>query len=148
MDGNRIERLLRADSCTCPMLLGIFAADKLPRRLQRKRPLLLVCNTDPSHKPGQHWVVLYIGDNGYGEYFDSFGRLPETVFSRYLDRFCRHWNYNSRQLQSVLSQFCGHYCIVYCMLRSRGHGVNSIANLFTRNATVNDYLVHRFVCGK
>jgi len=31
-----------------------------------------------------------------------------------------HWSYNDIQLQSVASRFCGHYCVLYCILRSRG----------------------------
>ena len=31
---------------------GVFAADRLPND-----PCLLVCNTDPSHNPGEHWVA-------------------------------------------------------------------------------------------
>jgi len=68
---------------------GVFAADRLPND-----PCLLVCNTDPSHNPGKHWVAIYVEEEGrYGEYFDSFGRPPPVTFRRYLDRHCMHWSY-------------------------------------------------------
>ena len=137
MNGEDIERAVRR---RVRRLDGVFAADRLPNE-----PRLLVCNTDPSYRPGQHWVVIYIDDEGrHGEYFDSFGRPPS--FRRYLDRHCMHWSYNDVQLQSVSSRFCGHYCVLYCILRSRGISMRSIVCSFTRDTGFNDVLVHGFIC--
>jgi len=33
-------------------------------------PRLLVCNTDPSDKPGRHWIAVYIED-GRGDFFST-----------------------------------------------------------------------------
>ena len=117
---------------------GVFSADTLP-----DKPHLLVCNTDPSDKPGRHWVCIHVED-GCGEYFDSFGRRPTELFERYLNRHCTSWIYNDRQIQSVISKFCGHYCI--CMLRSRGVDMRKIVSSFTSDTGLNDALVHGFVC--
>ena len=59
--------------------------DEQRQRQHADKPHLLVCNTDPSDKPGQHWVCIHVED-GHGEYFDSFGRRPTTLFERYLNR--------------------------------------------------------------
>ena len=48
--------------------------------------------------------------------------------------------------QSVVSRFCGHYCVLYCILRSRGMDMCSIVSSFTRDTGFNDVLVHGFVC--
>jgi len=49
---------------------GLFNSDRLPTKA-----ILLVCNTDPSYMPGEHWIAIYVDDHGrYGEYFDSLGR--------------------------------------------------------------------------
>ena len=93
---------------------GVFSVDTLP-----SMPRLLVCNTDPSYMPGRHWICVYVKD-GRGEYFDSFGRRPNSVFERYLNRHCSSWIFNDRHLQSVASKFYGHYCIYFCLLRDRG----------------------------
>ena len=115
---------------------GVFSVDK---------PRLLVCNTDPSDKPGRHWVCIHVED-GRGEYFDSFGRRPTALYERYLNRHCSSWTFNDRQLQSVVSKFCGHYCIYYCMLRSRGVDMRKIVSSFSSDTGLNDALVHGFVC--
>ena len=72
---------------------GVFSVDTLP-----DRPRLLVANTDPSNEPGRHWVCIRIED-GRGEVFDSFGRRPNALFERYLNRHCWLWTYNDRVLR-------------------------------------------------
>jgi len=50
MNGEDIERAVRR---RVRRFDGVFAADRLPND-----PRLLVCNTDPSYRPGQQWVVI------------------------------------------------------------------------------------------
>ena len=66
MDTKKIFRVLH-QRCK-DTFLGVFACDRLPRRIPPKRPLLLVCNTHPHMKPGEHWVVIFIGENSTGVY--------------------------------------------------------------------------------
>jgi len=139
MNSDEIERFL---SRRLTDFDGVFSIDTLP-----DRPRLLVCNTDPSDKPGRHWVAIYVDDDGNrGEFFDSFGRRPDDVFERYMNRHCSSWIFNDRQLQSVTSKFCGHYCIYYCMLCSRGIDMRRIVRSLSSDTGLNDALVHRFVC--
>ena len=138
MNTEEIDRVLRR---TCAENFdGVFSADNLP-----EKPRLLVVNTDPASQPGRHWVCICV-ENGRGEYFDSFGPPPTAHFERYLNRHCSSWTFNQRQLQSVISRFCGHYCIYYCMLRCRGLDMPKIVSSFTADTALNDVLVHRFVC--
>ena len=138
MNTDEIDRVLKR---TCEEDFdGVFSADNLP-----EKPRLLVVNTDPADRPGRHWVCMSVRD-GYGEYFDSFGQPPTADFERYLKRHCSSWTFNDRQLQSVISRFCGHYCIYYCMLRSRGLDMPKIVSSFTTDTALNDVLVHSFAC--
>jgi len=137
MNSEEIECILRRHVVDFD---GVFSVDTLP-----KHPHILVCNIDPSDKPGRHWVCIFV-ENGRGEYFDSFGRRPNAAFERYLNKHCSYWIYNNRQLQSVISKFCGHYCIYYCMLRSRDVTMRRIVSSLTTDTALNDALVHRFVC--
>ena len=67
--------------------------------------------------PGEHWVAIYVDDDRrYGEYFDSLGRAPTRLFERYMNEHCREWTYNRKQLQSIISRFCGHYCACFGFL--------------------------------
>jgi len=119
---------------------GVYSIDTLP-----DRPRLLVCNTDPSHRPGRHWICICV-ENGTGEYFDSLGRPPSDVLRHYMNIMCEQWTFNARQLQSIVSRFCGHYCIYYCLLRSRGITMSEIVASFSNDTGFNDSMMHAFVC--
>jgi hypothetical protein len=134
-----IERLLRNQ----PNFQGVFSSDTLPTN-----PRLLVCNTDPASKPGEHWIAIYVDKNGRGEYFDSFGRPPNKHFERYMNSRCSVWTFNKKRLQSVISGFCGYYCCLYVVLRCRGHDMTKIVGMFTNDTGYNDWLVHRIICNK
>ena len=46
---------------------GVIACDRLPTK-----PRLLVCNTDKSDEPGEHWIAIYGDDDGrYRQYIHS-----------------------------------------------------------------------------
>jgi len=109
------------------------------------RPRLLVCNIDPSHSPGRHWICMCV-ENGTGEYFNSFSRPPSDVLRHYMNIMCEHWTFNVRQLQSIVSRFCGHCCIYYCLLRSGGITMSEIVTSFSNNTGFNDSMMHAFVC--
>ena len=116
---------------------GVFSSDRLP-----PNPRMLVSNTHPSDMPGEHWVVIYISDNGdYGEFFDSFGRPPTIDFNNYMNKHCSKWTYNRNQLQSIASNFCGLFCACYCILRSRNVDMNRFVSHFTNDTGLNDLLV-------
>ena len=84
--------------------------------------------------------------DGHREYFDSFGRWPTVHSEHNMERHCSSWMFNRRQLQSVMSRFCRHYCIYYCMLRSRCVDMFEIVNSLTVDTGLNDVLVHIFAC--
>ena len=67
--------------------------------------------------------------------YDSEGLRIRTVKNVYMTLW-----------QSVISRFCEHYCIYYCMLRSRGIDMPKIVSSFTADTALNDVLVHGFVC--
>jgi len=137
MNSDEIDRFLRARVRDFD---GVFSIDTLPGD-----PRLLVCNTHPFNKPGRHWIAIYIRD-GRGEFFDSFGRRPNIDFERYTNRHCMSWNFNDRQLQSIISKFCRHYCIYFCIRRTSGIDMRKIVRSFTSNTGLNDVLVHAYVC--
>jgi hypothetical protein len=108
--------------------------------------MLMVVNTDPSHKPGEHWTAIYLGTGGYGEFFDSLGQPPNKTVEKYMNRECLHWIRSSKQLQSIISRFCGLYVVFYACYRSIGFDLNTITSWFTNDTMLNCMLVHEFVC--
>ena len=141
MDSDVIDRVLRKN---CTIYRGVFACDKLPD--VDARPSAIVVNTDPARRPGRHWICIYFDGDGHGEYFDSFGVGPKREFERYMDKNCIAWTINKKRMQSIVSRFCGHYCIWYCIMKSRNVSLNELSNSMSDDTGLNDFLVHRFAC--
>jgi hypothetical protein len=116
-------------------VLGVFPADCLPSRekilhtLQHFTLCCFVVNTDPSTRPGKHWVAFVAFSVRVGcfklEYFDSYG-LPLTLYtdlhascirSQFLPLICV---VNTISLQDFTSSVCGHYCLLFAHLRAMG----------------------------
>ena len=114
----QIDHILRL---TVPCFKGVYSSDQLPEDTEDYGlPWCLVSNTDCSHKSGQHWVSIYFDSQGFGHYFDSYGKMPTKVaWLNYLKRKSRngHWSMQRRVIQGLFSPFCGHYAILYLLLR-------------------------------
>lgn len=137
MDNWSIELLLKSFPC----YQGVYALNKIPKL--KKLPCAIIINTDPSSKPGQHWVSVMIDEEGNGEYFDSFGVQPYLKeIIHYLDNSCSNgWCYNPIALQSTFSTTCGHYCVLYVMLRCLGYTYDEYINKFSCNTLENDSIM-------
>jgi hypothetical protein len=65
-----------------------------------------------------------------------------------MNEHCCKWIFNQRQVQSIISSFCGFYCGTFCLLICRGLDMNDIVSMFTNDTDFNDSLVHSFVYNK
>ena len=144
MDTSQLQRILRYHLKS--VFYGVCAEDELPN--SSLRPLATIVNTDPSNLPGTHWTCIYLFNNGMGEFFESFGRKPDTPVIRYLNRQASvGWVYNKRRLQGLLSTICGAYCLQYLEIRNRDRRsmMKTIVNrIFPyEDSRENDRLVHQ-----
>jgi len=153
-----LERLLAQAVSSRMKILGVFSADMLPfvneisqqccgkptsssssssSGSSKSTSSCCCCcfavNTDPSHRPGKHWV-LFIGcrtasananEAFHLEYFDSYG-MPMELYRDLYDS-CLHKGllplikqYNTVMLQDVKTSVCGHYCVLFANLRASG----------------------------
>lgn len=135
---------MRTDQHVAPFFEGVYAADTLPRHVH-KRPALLIANTDPISREGQHWVAFYIGEHGEGEFWDSYGFPPLVSHHRkFLNRLCKKWTFNHTSLQAIDSQVCGEYCVLYLVHRAHGHSLHDfVKKLFCSHPEKNDLTVRR-----
>ena len=131
MNTKEITDYFNRDTECSKMFYRVYPADKLANLCSLQA--LIVFNTDTSCKRGEHWVVFYVVKNRRGEYFDSFGRCPFEHFKIFLDVNCVEWLWNERQIQSIISKFCGHYYIFYWLYRSRELDVRKIVRMFTKD---------------
>jgi hypothetical protein len=96
MNTQQIEHASKTSKKFC----GVFPADQLPKSLSTF-PCGFVVNTDPSTKPGTHWVVFYFPTYNTGEFFDSYGQPPEHYNESFKTYFKPYeWKHNTQKLQS------------------------------------------------
>ena len=92
---------------------GIYSSDTLKDIVEK--PELIICNTDPSDKPGEHWVLFFFRDKSV-DFFDSLGRdinYYGSVFIDFIANFTRSYKQCIKRTQPVESDLCGQYCLYY-----------------------------------
>lgn len=140
---NSLE-ILRALALIPDHTIGVYPSDMIPETWQI--PAALVFNTDNSKKSGTHWVAAYVDRESSGYYFDSYGLkpyIPDHVMR--LRKNCKTLRYNDHQLQSVSSDVCGHFCVMFLYYMACGLGFREFLKLFTLDLHKNDLVVEEFV---
>lgn len=95
----------------------------LPKKLKANRAYIInlddeVCEDTGIPSGGTHWtafqVMEYPNGKKQGMYFDSYGVAPpEIVKERIMDSFKLKVPYNTKDIQSLMNQACGWYCLAY-----------------------------------
>lgn len=119
MDSRQICTVLSCNENTAKYFSGVHSVDHLKHI--HKKPKLLICNTDPSDRPGQHWVLFNFHCDTV-EFFDSLGNHPKYYgdeFVKFMSRFANKCIYNARRIQPRGTSYCGHYCILYAWWRCK-----------------------------
>jgi hypothetical protein len=147
MNTLEIDYVLKTHPSTRNVFKGVYARNRLPRRLN-VHPAL-IGNTDPDDRPGIHWVALYIDVNSRGEYYDRTWRPP---FSRacvnFMNKHCTSWTYNTIRVQEEGSTVCGHYCIFYLIHRCAGKSMGDVTRTLRNPREATDIVktfVHRLI---
>lgn len=142
MNTLEIHNILSKHPATKKVFKGVFAADKLPKTILNY-PALFIANTDPSTKPGTHWIAFYFNKNREAEFFDSYGENPQKKeFLRFLNKNSISYSSNKQPLQGYFSNTCGHYCILYGLFKCENHSLKYfLKNFSKRNSLYNDKLI-------
>ena len=65
MNTNAISEYLNTDLIFRKIFYGVYPANKIPKLCSL--PVLIVCNTDSSSRPEEHWIELYVDGNYTGK---------------------------------------------------------------------------------
>jgi hypothetical protein len=143
METKDINKELKDYKC----YIGTFARDLLPKKSIIERPIALIINTDKSNKPGQHWMALFIDKNNNAEYLDSYGFSPihNEIINFLAISKVKTIQYNSQQLQSVITSTCGAYCVLFIKMRCNDLNYCKFLKLFTKNKLFNDLIVTKLI---
>ena len=77
--------------------------------------ILIICNTDPSTKPGKHWVLFFF-HNDTVTFFDSLGREMDYYGNEFINsakRFSSKYQRSLIQTQPKNTSVCGQYCLYF-----------------------------------
>lgn len=110
------------------------------------KPTAMVINTDNHKKSGAHWLAIYVDKSNNGFYFDSFGFapfIPEHI--QRLRKNCKRYRWNEKQLQSISSDVCGQFCLMFLKYMSEGMGYNAFLRNFSDDLKKNDEIARKFV---
>ena len=142
----QLEYLARGNPYLEKHFVGVFPCDKLPDKPDKSEPRAYIVNTDPEEMPGRHWIALWT-ENNKCEVMDSYALPLDTYrttgpLQAWLDK---HWKYvvhNGRTLQSLFSQSCGDYALLYLIAKARNHSMQQFVQSFDKHDYVaNDHKV-------
>jgi hypothetical protein len=113
-----------------------------------QKPALVIINTDLSSGPGEHWCVAFLNNN-ICDYFDPLGFPPQHDQYDFVPKllpFCDFIIHNKVAVQTETSSVCGHHCLYFLFLKSRGYSLcEIITNFFSSNNNKNDEAVQKFI---
>ena len=84
---------------------------------------------DDKDKSTGHWTALFKQNNQWF-YFDPFGIIYPSI----VKRFCNNKDieYNTEQIQSFQSGYCGYYCFIFLYYMNQGKTLKFIQSLFNQ----------------
>ena len=126
MNTKQLWTSLNLNEITNSYFDGIYSIDTL--KYIEKKLQLIICNTDPSHKPGKHWVFFFFGENS-ADFFDSLGTdisFYGTEFISFIEKFSKNFKQCIGRLQPNNTSVCGFYCLFYAYHKCLGKNMESI----------------------
>ena len=135
---------MAADKRTKKLFGGTLSLDEGIKILSRPGPkrVAYIINLSPSWHSGSHWVALWINGKKL-EYFCSFGLRPPVGLHKVLTSRDARYKRNKRQIQSLTTDLCGEYCMVYILSKSKRVTFRKFLNFFTKNTKVNDKILSK-----
>jgi len=142
MNTIEINRIIKNNPLLNKYYCGIYPSDLLPDN--PSKPCCFIVNTDPSHLPGKHWVVIYLSENSVIEYFDSFGRPPIiNNIQTFINKYGKKLINNKKQIQNNTSNTCGMFCILFIAFKTSGLNMSDFISLFSVDTNYNELLLRK-----
>ena len=142
MNTKQIWQALTNDVNTEKYFDGVFSYDTLKNIKQR--PRLIVCNTDPSYKKGEHWILFFFNSDNSVDFFDSLGNEPSYYgdeFVKIIAKFSNYYYVGNNPIQSVNSNLCGFYCLWYAYWKCKNKlKMEKLINKIPKNKLVKPFV--------
>ena len=142
MNSSEINSLLKNKK----NFIGVFALDKLPNT-KINLPASLIINNDVSSENGEHWLSLVLTKK-QAFYFDSFGLsiVDKQILDFLSVQKFKKIIYSTKCIQSINSNKCGHFCILFVkIVKNTKKYVNFLDLFFEKPLFINDCLVIEYL---
>jgi hypothetical protein len=142
--GDRLIRRHRTFVKVLPrdLLAGVVPEIRahLANNSTHKPSIVVICNNQTSAQPGQHWVLVFHGnDQKKVDFFCSYG-LSVDSYPKEIRKFCvslckvlslprANVVSNRTCVQGLFSAVCGHHCMLLALLRVRKYSNKHFLNL-------------------
>lgn len=146
MNYQQLRCAVEEDVSLKSVVTDIYASDVLPTFVQ-SYPSAYICNTDPSSKPGQHWVAFWFTNSRELEFYDSLGQSPEfynSHFVRFIENNTETCVYNNVSVQRKHSDKCGYHVLYFLLVKCRGFNMSDIV-IFLQKCIFPDKYVYEIV---
>lgn len=124
----QLDYLARSHPELSKVFYGTVACDKLPSVLMKEGATAYIVNTDPHDEPGKHWIALWTEGNvceimdSYALSLDVYGTA--APLQEWMDRQFKYQMRSGKSLQSLFSQSCGDYALMFLVDRAEGRSMN------------------------
>lgn len=138
MNSIEILNALNSNKFTKKLNPLVLASNELPKKkIPIAKRQCLVVNTDPSYRPGSHWIGIYFSQRKC-IVFDSSGSGLSIFTNKNILNFLRknkrsHMVYNDIQLQDILSDVCGELCILFCLFMACNYSFHHFLKKISMN---------------
>ena len=109
---------------------GIYSKDTFNDYEIKEKSSFIICNTDPSDKPGEHWILFFCNENESVDFYDSLGRditYYGTEFYNFVTKkISNGWHYCKERTQPIGTSLCGEYCMYYVLMKCTGYEMSKI----------------------
>ena len=151
----QLDHLAQSDPKLSQVFYRTVPCDKLPSLVLKESPTAYIVNTDPDHEPGRHWIALWTEGNvcqvmdSYGVSLDVYGTADPI--KEWIKRHFKYQLVNEKSLQSLFSQSCGNYALMFLVYKANGHSMNEFLDLFSshdfvgNDRKVGSWLKHRII---
>jgi hypothetical protein len=144
MNTMQIDEIFKKYSYTRKIYKGTRAFDELPKKI--KRPSAYIINTETRDKDGEHWIAIYYNNYGNVEFFDSFGLGPAFYgLEDFLLKTSNKCFYNTFALQSLNSEYCGYYCVLFVLFKCKKKSFLNFLNHFDQDTFINDKNIKKLI---
>ena len=146
MNTIQIEQILENDKYSKKYFKSVLSIDQLQISKSKIKNSAFVINTDKRTGKGEHWISVFYDKNSDCQFFDSLGFGPEFYgLDQFFMKTGNNLTTNKFAVQSVLSEYCGHYSVLFILIRSRKIAFQKFLEYFNEDVLKNDLKLKNFL---